>query len=335
MPATTTTQIPSAIQEFYDRVLLRRAVPLLVHERFGQKRPMPKGHGSQIKFRRYNALNPATTPLTEGVKPTGSQLSRTDVTASLNQYGDYVELTDRVILENIDPIITEAVEILGEQMALSLDTVIRDVIVGGTNVMYTNGSARNAVNTTIADNPAVLDKAIRSLKNQNARPFTRMVKASDKVSTFPIRPAFIGIVHPDITYDLEKVNGFVPVEKYANYGDIMEGEVGAYRGIRFVETTNAKIWPDAGGDATATGNPNVKSTSGTNADVYALLIVAQDAYGVTELREGGAKTIIKELGSGGTADPLNQLATVGWKAMLTARILNDAWMVRIETAVSK
>src|SRR3954465_2965453 len=150
MPTMTLAQVPPAIQAFYDRNLLDRAIPADVHGRFGQVRPIQTRSGNQIKFRRYESLNAATTPLVEGVTPAGSQITTTDVTATLAQYGDYVNITDMVDLTNQDAVLTEAGMVLGEQAGTTIDQIRRDVLVAGTNVIYTNGSARNTLNTVIS-----------------------------------------------------------------------------------------------------------------------------------------------------------------------------------------
>jgi len=327
MANTTTTQVPSAVSEFYDRTLLVRALPYLAHDKFGQRRPLPKNNSKVIKFRKYASLAPATTPLTEGTTPTGSQLSVSDITATIAQYGDVVTLTDMVTLVNVESPLVEAAELLGEQAGNTLDQVYRDVLVAGTSVIYANGkSARNAVVDLISTTD--LDKAIRLLKNNNATMHTSIIKAGTGIGTQPIRAAFFAIVHPDVEYTLEGLTGYTSVDKYASQGPAVEGEIGAYKNIRFVASTNAKIWTGAGAASTS-----VKNTAG-NADVYATLIFAKDAYGITELRGEGLRNIVKQLGSAGTADPLDQRCTSGWKATTVCKILNDSFMVRIESAAA-
>jgi N4-gp56 family major capsid protein len=325
MANTTLTQVPPGTQAYYDRNLLRRAVPADIHGRYGQVRTLPQRSGNQIKFRRYSALTPATTPLTEGVTPTGSSLSVTDITATLAQYGDFVTLTDMVQLVNQDPVLTEAGNVLGEQGGTTVDQIRRDVLVAGTNVQYSNGTTRGGINTTITG--AVLRSAIRFLKNQNAKMQRSMVKATTGIGTTPIRAAYIGLIHPDTEAVLEKIDGYIPVSQYSAQMDVMPDECGAFQNIRFVVSTNAKVFAAAGAAVSTSG---MISAGGVNVDVYATLIVAADAYGVVPLSGGAMKNIIKPLGSAGSADPLDQRATSGWKAITTTKILNDAWMIRIE-----
>lgn len=321
----TVATIPPGVQAFYDRNLLERAVPADVHGRFGQVRPIKQRNGNQIKFRRYESLSPASTPLTEGTTPAGSSLSITDVTATLAQYGDFVTISDMVSLTNQDPVLTEAGEVLGEQGGTTIDQVRRDVLVAGTNVQYANGTTRAGLNTTIS--AALLNKATRFLKNQNAKFISNVLSASTGVGTSPIRAAYIGIIHPDTEAVLESLTGYKPVSEYPSQMKVMENEVGSFKNIRFVMSTNAKVFANAG---LAIGTDGQITTGGVNNDVYATLIIGMHAYGVVPLSGKAMENIIKALGSSGTSDPLNQRATSGWKATTVTKILNEAFMVRIE-----
>jgi N4-gp56 family major capsid protein len=326
MATTTLSQVAPGVQAFYDRNLLSRAQPADVHGRFGQKRPIAKRSGNQIKFRRYSQLAAATTALTEGVTPSGSALSVTDVTATLAQYGDYITLSDMVSMTNQDPVVTEATDVLGDQGGTTIDQIRRDVLVAGTNVAYANGVASRLLTITKIS-AADLDKAIRFLKNQNAKFMKEGIPPSDGVGTGAVRKAFVGIVHPDVEYDLESLTGFRAVSDYPSQMGVMEDEIGAYKNIRFVSSTNAKIWTNATTATTA----GFKATGAGSNDVYATLIFAAEAYGVCPLSGEAMSTIVKPLGSAGSADPLDQRSTVGWKATTTTQILNQSWMYRLET----
>jgi N4-gp56 family major capsid protein len=328
MAATTLSQVVPGVQAFYDRNLLRRAQPNDVHGRFGQKRPIASRNGNQIKFRRYSQLVPQTTPLTEGVTPSGSQLSVTDIVSTLAQYGDYITLTDMVSMTNQDAVVTEATDVLGDQAGTTIDQIRRDVLVAGTNAAYASGAANRSSVINKITGPD-LDKAIRFLKGQNAKFMKEGLSSSDHVGTGAIRKAFVCLVHPDVEYDLEQIAGFRAVSDYGSQEGVMEDEIGAYKNIRFVTSTNCKVFPNATGTLTA----GFKSTSSTN-DVYASLIIAADAYGVSPLAGQAMNTYVKALGSAGTADPLEQRSTVGWKATTTTTILNQTWMIRLESLAS-
>lgn len=322
MGNTNTTVIPAEVNNFYDRTLLLRAIPLFVHTRWAQIRDIPRKAGTTtIKFRRYGNLVAATTALQEGVTPVGSQLSVTDITATVLQYGDYITITDVLDYESQDPVLMEAAEILGDQMGDTIDQLTRDVLNAGTNVYF--GGSGHTLTSQVAVGEIITDtlvkKGVRLLKNNKARRMTKMVNATTGYGTSPLNASYIGISHPNVSYDIKGFTGFVSVEKYASTASVMEGEIGKYDEVRFVETTNAKVKTGLGAGAI---------------DVYCTLIFGSDAYGTTRISGEAMKNIVKPLGSAGTADPLDQRATSGWKATFVAKILNDAFLLRIETAVS-
>lgn len=322
MANTTTTQIPAEVNNFYDRTLLYRAIPLFVHTRWAQVRDIPRKAGTlTIKFRRYGNLTAATTALSEGITPSGSQLSVTDITATVAQYGDFITVSDVLDFESQDPVLMEAAEILGDQMGDTLDQLTRDVINAGTNVYYAGSG--HTLRTQVAAGELItltlVQKSVRLLANNKARRMTKMVNSTTGYNTTPLNASYIGIVHPNTTYDLKGISTWVGVEKYASTNGLMDGEVGKLDEVRFVESTNAKVF--TGGGA-------------AGIDVYSTLVMGSDAYGTTRISGEAMKNIVKPLGSAGSADPLDQRATSGWKATFVAKILNDAFLVRIEHAVS-
>ena len=321
MANTTRTQIPNENTSFYDRTLLTRAVPEMLHTKFAQIRDIPRQAGtSTIKFRRYGNLTAATTPLSEGITPAGSQLSVTDITATVQQYGDYVTLTDVVEITSEDPVLMETAELLGDQVADTLDQLARDIMVAGTGRMFVaTGGTR--VTTDAADKitDVFIKKVVRVLKNNNARKLTRMVSPDTGYLTSPIPACYVGIVHTNTVYDLEAISGWLPVEKYANKAQVMPSEIGYFGGVRFLESSNAKVYVGEGENGV---------------DVYNTLFLAANAVGQTRISGEALKNIIKPLGSGGTVDPLNQRATSGWKATYVARILNNDFLHSLEHGVT-
>jgi len=324
MPNTTRTQIPAEVNNFYDRTLLERAIALLVHTRWAQVRDLPRNAGTKvIKFRRYGNLTAATTPLTEGITPAGSQLSVTDITATVAQYGDYITVTDVVSYESKDAVLMEASEILGDQNGDTIDQLCRDILNAGTGVIYSGSGHTSTVQVAAADVITYqnLDSASLNLKNNHAKPITRQVNSTVKYGTTPIPACFISIINPEITAKVATFTGWTPVEKYSNQATVLEGEVGSYSAngtkIRFIETTNAKI-------KTGLGAAGI--------DVYCTLVLGANAYGITRVSGEALKNIIKPLGSAGSADPLDQRATSGWKATFVSKILNEDYIQRIESA---
>jgi len=330
-----TSNFPTTVQNYYDRVALAQAIPFLPFRKWGQKKPLPKNRGKIIEFRRWGLLSPATTPLTEGITPVGSSLTYETIQATVSQYGDWIPITDQVQDLSIDPVLTEVIQGLGEQEGETLAILSRNQLLSGTNVNYAGGVAsRSAVVAKVS--AADYDKIIRKLKMKMAKRHTEIILPTVKVATQPIRAAYIAIVSPYTVTDLEQQlgnSGYVPKEKYAQ-GMAMEGEVGAYKEIRFIESTHAMAYEDAGGSV----GSGCKSNNGTKTDVYVDLIFGKQAYGETMVGgKGSHRVIIKVHGDDDTtdtSDPLNQRGTGGWKTYYAAKILNDDWLNRYEHAVS-
>ena len=320
MANTSLTQVTAAVNNFYDRSMLKAARPLLVHTRWAQVKDIPQHNTLVIKFRRYSLLAANTTALSEGVTPSGVQLAITDVTATVAQYGDFVTLTDLLQLTTLDPLLTETADLLGQQAGNSLDQICRDVIVAGTTVQYAStATARTGVTSSMKLNRAEIREAVRTLQNNDAMKVTRMVNPSTGFNTSPLNASFVGICTENTLFDLKNETGWVGIEEYASQKDAMEGEVGKLDEVRFVMTTNAKIFA-AGGSGSI--------------DVHGTLILAQNYYGISRISGAALKNIVKPLGSAGTADPLDQRSTSGWKATFVAVRLNENFCVRIEHAVS-
>lgn len=305
---TTDSGLSAENKTFYDRTLLESAKPNLVHSQFGQKRPIPKNGGKKIEFRRYGALPKALTPLTEGVTPDGRKLTVTAVEAEVHEYGDYVALSDVLDLTAIDNNVLEATKAIGNQAGLTLDTITRNILQAGTNVQYCPkvGASGTTAVTSRADIDATCKLTVDEIKK---------AVATLKANNVPkISGSYVAIIHPYAAYDLMSDPAWEDMHKYTSAENMYEGEIGRIAGVRFVESSEALI---------------VKTS--TNPAVFCTLVLGENAYGITEVTGGGLKTIIKQLGSAGTADPLDQRSTVGWKAMQTAEILQQNYMIRIES----
>lgn len=299
------------MKTYYSDYLIDMAEPELVHDQFGQKRPIPQNGGKTIEFRKYTPLAKALTALTEGVTPNGQNLDVSTITATVKQYGGYIELSDMLILTAIDNNLVEATKLLGSQAGRTLDTITRDVLAENTNIIYANGAAGYTSLAAATDKLSVTDikKAVRALKNQNA----------PKINGW-----YIGIIGPDCAYDIMNDQEWKYPHQYVDTANIYEGEIGSIAGVRFVETSEAKIW----GKGQA-GKPAGSSSTNSNTAVYVTQIIGDGAYGVTDVTGGGLQHIVKPLGSAGSADPLNMRATVGWKATKVAEMLVPQYMVSI------
>jgi N4-gp56 family major capsid protein len=297
---TTDSGLSVEMKTFYDMTLIDEASPNLVHDQFGQKRPIPANGGKKIEFRKFASLPKATTPLTEGVTPNGKKLNAESIEAEVSQYGDYITQSDVLELTSIDNTIVEATKILGRQAGLTLDTITRNIMQSGTNVWYAPKE----------DGTAVASRANLDATCKLTVDLVKKVVASLRANNAPkINGDYVAIIHPYVAYDLMADPAWVEAHKYATPDNIYEGEIGKIAGVRFVETSEAKIYDNG---------------------VFGCLFLADGAYGVTEITGGGLQTIVKQKGSAGTADPLDQRSSVGWKAMKTAEILVDAYMIRVE-----
>lgn len=310
----------SHVNSFYDKLMLVRLLPHLVHAMFAQVRDVPMNNTNVIKFRRYNALALATTPLIPGVTPPTSTFTVTDLSATLQQYGNPVETADTVIQTTEDPYLDELTKLLSENAGQSLDVVLREILVLGTSVQYAStATSRGTVTPAMTLDLAEIREAVRTLKNNNARKITSMQGPNGNIDTIPGNACYVAIVHPNTTKDLKDDPDFVPIENYPDQRGVMPGEVGRIDEVRCVETTYAKVFTGAG----AAGE-----------DVYATLVFAADAYGVSRITTKEMEMINEPLGSAGAADPLHQRATNSWKAWFTGIILQQLAMVRIEHGCS-
>lgn len=302
---TGSTGLSVEMKTYYSDYLIDLAEPELVHDQFGQKHPIPRDNGKTIEFRQFDPLPELTTALTEGVTPDGQSLSAKGITATVAQYGGYVTLSDMIQLAAIDNHVVQATKLCASQAGRTLDTITREVLAAGTNVQYAGGrTSRTALTAADVLTVDLVKKAVRFLETQDA----------PKINGY-----YVGIIHPYCKYDLMKDTDWKYPHQYTDTENIYRNEIGELYGVRFVQSSRAKVFKKAGA---------------SSADVYATLILGDDAYGVTEIEGGGLQHIVKPLGSAGTADPLDQRSTVGWKATKVAKILVPQYMVRIESGAT-
>ena len=309
---TTSESLSAEMKTFYDKTLIELASPYLVHDQFGQKRDIPEGNGKTIEFRKFSSLPKALTPITEGVTPTGNKLSVSTITATVEQYGDYIEQTDMLELTSVDNTIVEATKQLASQAGITMDTIVRNEINAGTNVMYCP-SVEDGTVTMVSSRSAITDKCL--LRVEDVFKAAALLKA---VNAPTIDGYYVAIIHPYVSFDLMQKAGnqWIEVQKYTTPENMLKGEIGCLGGVRFVESTEAKIW---------------KSDDSSPA-VFSTLVLGADAYGVTKIGGKGIEHIVKQKGYGN--DPLNQRSSIGWKAIKTAKRLVEEYMIRIESGSS-
>ena len=309
---TTATMSPE-MKTFYEKRLIDQAEPRLIHDQFADYYPVPQNGGKTIEFRKYDSLPKASTPLTEGVTPDGQALNVTTITSDLHQYGGWTPLTDVLQMTAIDNNVVQATRVLASQAGRTMDSITRDVLAGGTNVLYAPKLAADGTETAVTSRKS-LDRSC----TLTPKLFFRAAAQLGAMNADPIGDSYIAIIHPYAAYDLKTSKEFIEVHKYADPDAMFRGEIGKLGNIRFIETSEAQIWKD--------------DTCPTGLAVFGTLVLGAHAYGVTELEGGGLEHIVKQLGYGD--DPLNQRASVGWKGMRAAERLVEQYMVRIESASS-
>ena len=280
----TTATMSQEMKTFYEKRLIDQAEPRLVHDQFADYYPVPQNGGKTIEFRKYDSLPKASTPLTDVLQMTA-----------------------------IDNNVVQATRVLASQAGRTMDSITRDVLAGGTNVIYAPKLAADGAETAVTSRKA-LDKTC----TLTPKLFFQAAAQLGAMNADPIGDSYIAIIHPYAAYDLKTSKEFIEVHKYADPDTMFRGEIGKLGNIRFIETSEAKIWKD--------------DTCPTGLAVFGTLVLGAHAYGVTELEGGGLEHIVKQLGYGD--DPLNQRASVGWKGMRAAERLVEQYMVRIESASS-
>lgn len=316
MAITTLTQLPPEVRTYFDRMLLTLARPYFIYDLFAQKRQIPLNSGDQMVFRRYGTLSAATIPLTDGQTPSGDQLSVTDFKAAISWYGSFVTITDQVQFVVQDRVLNEATKVLSLQLGLTIDTLIRDMMVSTASTIASSHGNNGLTPTEITDSD--IQTAIVALRQGNARLMTNPLPGENKFGTAPVRSSYWGFMSVDMQKDLEAVSSFLSVANYPNPMNALEAEWGSTRNVRWLLNTNGFSALNGAGDT-----------------VYSSFILGQEAYGVVRLGAKEAEFIVKPLGASGTADPLNQRGTVGYKYPFATRILNDNWITRLTSTLDQ
>ncbi len=309
MPATTVTQLPPAVREYYDRLLLMTAYPKLIHTKFAQKRMLPTKKGDTIVFRRYTKLDTVPIPIVDGITPPGTQLSVTDIKARIDFYGNFITFTNQVELTVEDQVLNQSTRLLAQNLGQTFDEVTRDCLASTSSILQCSNGVNGSTPTELTK--ADLDSVVKTLLSNDAEMISEMISGSNSFATTPIRPAFWGYIDTDLLDDLEACSNFVST---ANYGtkdsSILDAEWGATGNIRWLYTS-------------------VGSVSSATPAVYNNFIVGKEAYAVVHLGSETGDFYVEQLGSAGSADPLHQRGSVAWHHGFTARVLNDNYMVNL------
>jgi N4-gp56 family major capsid protein len=302
--------------------------PNLITQRFGRAEQQELNSGRTRIWRRYHNLPPQTAPLVEGVDPEGQRMTYTDISAYLQEYGDLLVLTNVVADTHEDPILQEMKSKCADQAAQSVELVTIEVLKSGSQVMYSGGTTRG----TVATGPLRNDfrKITRTLKRNLAAQIGNVISASPDVSTRGVEKAYYAMCSTDLESDLRNITGFTLVVEYGNSGSALENEFGALEGIRFLTSQNFTPWLASGASGTDYLSNTAIPSGSAAGDVYPIIVVGRDAYGVVRLQGKGA-AVISVLNPKVThATPMGNRGFVSWHLWYTAVILNDLWMVRYE-----
>lgn len=309
-------------------VMLNHAEPVLVIQKFGMVKELPKNKSETVKFRRPIPFTAATTPLQEGVTPTPQRMGYEDVPASLKQYGAITEITDKVADLSEDPVLRDASMLSGEQAAETMEKLAWGVIKAGTNVYYANGVARASVNTVISRGK---QRAVtRGLKAQKAKMVSTMLSSSTNYGTKAVEAAYIALTHTDVESDVRDLAGFKQTADYGSRSTLCPEELGSCESVRYVVSQTLTSFASAGGTA-----GSMVSTNTTNADVYPVVIIGKEAFGNVALKGmGSIVPMILNPGTPSKSDPLGQRGYCSWKTWFCCVILNENWMARLEVAAT-
>lgn len=385
---TSASELSGEMKTFYDKMLIKEAKPNLIHDQFAVKKPIPPGRGKTIEFRKLAPLAKADTPLVEGVSPNGKNLSVTVFPATVEQYGDFIHYTDMLQLTALDDLVVEGLELLAAQAGVTFDTITRNAVNAGTN-----GFMASSYSATGSETKCYTRYNLTSANKLTVKEVKKAVTRLKKANAPKIDGSYVCIIHPCVSEDLQNDPEFIEAHKYAAPENLFEGEIGKIAGVRFVESTEAKIFSGAnlasdsrtltvngavnddksitfsGGTVEAnaligryilvnrqwvevienTATTITVSENITCADkaviypgeggaegssVFSCLFIGKGAYATTEIEGKGLETFVKQLGSGGTSDPINQRSTVGWKGCKVSEILVENYLVRVEVGSS-
>lgn len=309
--------------------MLAHAMPVMVLEKMGMTKPMPKNKSQTIKFRRPKTLSASTVPLTEGVTPSSTSFGYEDVEATLAQYGDVITVTDVIEDTHEDPVLNDAAQQCGENIGRTIEALTYGVVKAGTNVFYGNGASRAAVNTAISLNK---QRAVtRALKAQKAMKITKILSGSPNYETRAIEASYVAVAHTDIEPDIRGMTGFTPVAEYGQRQPICPEEIGSVEDVRYVLSPDLEPFL-AAGSGTLNG---MVSQGAANVDVYPVLFFGKEAFATVALRGYGAvEPSIIPAGTKTKDDPLGQRGYVGWKTYFAATITNHLWMARLEVGTT-
>jgi len=305
-----------------------------------------------VKWERIENLNAVTTPLSEltGAESyptrTSTQPTITPITATMQKYGDFIAITEDLDVSTVNARASKFMDTLGEQVGKSYNMILAAAYAAGftgTSIRYGGGVA--GVTSIVTAMSSTDEEYAQNFVDRNGgQTFYPMSTGSTNINTSPVRASFMGICHVDVEIDIRRIPGFVPVEQYGSQTQTYPGEFGISHGVRWCSTQTSSLITAGAATTSAAG---FRGTSNILNDVYDSYVIGMDAVGTVGLGEAhtreayvtgdripAVQVISKAMGSAGTADPLDEIATVGWKGWLVGKVLNANFGVRIRTLAS-
>ena len=316
------------------RPMLKAAEPVMVLQLASDNITLPKNKSDTIALRRPVPLDPVTTPLAEGVTPNVTPFRYETIRGTIQQYGQVMEITDKVELLHEDPVLMDMVKQLGKNVGRTNEQLMWGELRSGTNVFYSNGATRSAVNAPATED--LLQNVTQELQTQHAEIFTEVIGGSVLINTTPIEPSYIAFAHVHLEDDIRKMPSFRPAAEYGNRRTLHPMELGKTSNrVRWVLSPDLPPYYNAGGAKAGQGGHAVKGTQGANADVYPIIVCGKGAYACIPLR--GMRSVeprIVPVDTISKSDPLAQRGYAGTKWWFLCRITNDLWMARLEVAAT-
>ncbi len=352
MTITNTSTHTAPVNRVLSTLFIKDARPLchyFIGSRPGDVMESHKGTFTML-FRQYDNVSPTVSALTEDtgalVFPvrSGTSVSITDVSATVKKYGAHAFLTEELVLRDVTQAGLEIVEIFAVQGGRSLNRLQRNILEDNAVAVYASGGSANSdVQDPISH--GLFASVINTLDRNTAIPFMPESNGSTIIGSSPIVSGFFAIGHTDVGHDFSQLSGFIGVEKYASHTRTFSHEIGMIHAgglaVRFISSSEATI--DTGSGATTSA---VRNTTGS-ADIYTTVIFGKNAHGALSLdakliresyRSGeripGLMLIAKAKGSAGTADPMDEISSTGWKAWHGGVILSPAYIRGIHSAAT-
>lgn len=302
MAAQTTTGLSQEISTYYERVFLARALKRLIHEQGAQKKTVPAGEGKTVNFTRHTPLATVTTALSEGSNPSEVDLTASTVSATLAEYGNASKIARFLSTTSIDRNNKEKIEVFGQNMGETIDTLAREELFSGATTQLAGGKANiTAVAASDVLNASEIKKAVRTLEGNSA------MRYDDGF--------YMGKIQPFTWYDLLGDSTWVNAKTYSDVKDLYMGEVGELFGVRFVLTNNGK-------------------SQSSTVTVYSNFIHGKEAFGCMDLATDSPKLYIKTPGANDTSNPADRYSTIAWAGSYVCKTLNANWLINVKTGAT-